>query len=267
METINETTMKANIEKLNTQMVGLVISEELLKNEELYLLPIIKDGKIGMINHNAEIVIPTIYDKIPTNCFSENDYICVWQGRKKGVLNAKGEEILPVVYDHICMGHGSEVFSVEKDYKHAVVNAKNEYVVEPGIYDYIGGFEKGFARVKIGKEPSNLKNNSNKWGLINEKGEVVLPVEYNSIWDFYGKNYPTIVLEKEGKKEFVRFEDLRKEIEIENDSSFCEESSYDYDFPSYGEYAGSYAQDYAGYDDDTISDAFDGDPDAYWNID
>ena len=35
----------------------------------------------------------------------------------------------------------------------------------------------------------------------------------------------------------------------------------------YGEYAGSYAQDVMGYSDDVIDDAFDGDPDAYWNID
>ena len=35
----------------------------------------------------------------------------------------------------------------------------------------------------------------------------------------------------------------------------------------YGEYAGSYAQDVGGYSDDVIDDAFDGDPDAYWNID
>lgn len=35
----------------------------------------------------------------------------------------------------------------------------------------------------------------------------------------------------------------------------------------YGEYAGSYAQDVMGYSDDVINDAFDGDPDAYWNID
>ena len=36
---------------------------------------------------------------------------------------------------------------------------------------------------------------------------------------------------------------------------------------SYGEYAGSYAQDVEGYSDDVIDDAFDGDPEAYWNID
>lgn len=36
---------------------------------------------------------------------------------------------------------------------------------------------------------------------------------------------------------------------------------------TYGMYAGSYAQDVEGYSDEAINDAFDGDPDAYWNID
>lgn len=35
----------------------------------------------------------------------------------------------------------------------------------------------------------------------------------------------------------------------------------------YGKYAGTYAQDEAGLSDDVIDDAFEGDPDAYWNID
>ncbi len=46
---------------------------------------------------------------------------------------------------------------------------------------------------------------------------------------------------------------------------------YDYDQEVYGthfgEYVGIYAQDVEGYSDDTINDAFDGEPDAYWNID
>lgn len=36
---------------------------------------------------------------------------------------------------------------------------------------------------------------------------------------------------------------------------------------THNDYNGSYAQDVMGYDDATISDAFEGDPDAYWNID
>lgn len=50
-----------------------------------------------------------------------------------------------------------------------------------------------------------------------------------------------------------------------------EDEYYDYDEDDYGthygEYVGTYAQDIAGYLDDEINDAFDGEPDAYWNID
>lgn len=54
------------------------------------------------------------------------------------------------------------------------------------------------------------------------------------------------------------------------DSDESEDFSYNFNEDygrSYGEYAGSYAQDVAGYSDDVIGDAFEGDPDAYWNID
>ena len=36
---------------------------------------------------------------------------------------------------------------------------------------------------------------------------------------------------------------------------------------TYDQFNGSYAQDVEGYDDETINDAFEGDPDNYWNID
>lgn len=40
-----------------------------------------------------------------------------------------------------------------------------------------------------------------------------------------------------------------------------------YDDYNESDFAGSYAHDIEGYDDQTIYDAFDGDPEAYWNID
>jgi hypothetical protein len=46
---------------------------------------------------------------------------------------------------------------------------------------------------------------------------------------------------------------------------------YDYDdyddYDTYDRYNGSYAQDVEGWSDQDIDDVFDGDPDAYWNID
>lgn len=44
--------------------------------------------------------------------------------------------------------------------------------------------------------------------------------------------------------------------------------SYYDDYDEYeSEYAGTYAHDVEGYSDEEIDTIFDGDPDAYWNID
>ena len=43
--------------------------------------------------------------------------------------------------------------------------------------------------------------------------------------------------------------------------------SHDYEETTYDMYNGSYAQDEMGYSDDDIDTIFDGDPEAYWNID
>ena len=56
--------------------------------------------------------------------------------------------------------------------------------------------------------------------------------------------------------------DEYEDYEVLHDDSYEEEYG-----THYGKYAGTYAQDVAGYSDDVIADAFDGDPDAYWNID
>ena len=57
------------------------------------------------------------------------------------------------------------------------------------------------------------------------------------------------------------------------ETDYYEDNIYDDEFyiqddePSYGRYAGTWAQDYGGYSDDDIDTIFDGEPDAYWNID
>ena len=46
-----------------------------------------------------------------------------------------------------------------------------------------------------------------------------------------------------------------------------EEEYYYEEERTYDNYKGSYAQDVEGWSDQDIDDVFDGDPDAYWNID
>ena len=48
---------------------------------------------------------------------------------------------------------------------------------------------------------------------------------------------------------------------------YIEEEGNFEESPSYDRYSGSYAQDEMGYSDEAIDTIFDGDPDAYWNID
>ena len=61
--------------------------------------------------------------------------------------------------------------------------------------------------------------------------------------------------------------EIHKHI-IFSDMAYYEEDYYDdYERPTYERYNGSYAQDVEGWSDQDIDDVFDGEPDAYWNID
>lgn len=71
------------------------------------------------------------------------------------------------------------------------------------------------------------------------------------------------VIEQVIKQEKKTVENNLKKISIAADND-----DWNDDYGShYGKYAGTYAQDEAGLSDDVIDDAFEGDPDAYWNID
>ena len=84
----------------------------------------------------------------------------------------------------------------------------------------------------------------------------------------------TITEIKEIKADFTISEEGKQKLADkfsiwENEQQQDDYDDYDdYDRrESYGQYAGSYAQDVKGLSDDFINDVLDGDPDAYWNID
>ena len=182
-----------------------------------------------------------------------------------------------------------------KNDKNGVIDIEGNVVVPFGKYAWIDGFDHGLARVhsygitkiKNGEchqykvsplkivdgeivanpEYKGEKLQPSKWGIINEKGEEVLPMEYDNIWKFYGKNRFSTRVEKDGKSRQVYFHDLNPNLPKRGIAQVGYTRNYNDYGRNYGEYAGSYAQDVMGYSDDVINDAFDGDPDAYWNID
>ncbi len=75
-------------------------------------------------------------------------------------------------------------------------------------------------------------------------------------WEKFSKMFPNKNYSDNGKCTYTEYTHIpnRKEYNY-------------YENESYGEYAGSYAQDVEGLSDDFINDALDGCSDAYWNID
>ena len=93
-------------------------------------------------------------------------------------------------------------------------------------------------------------------GLANERYVIVLPCVYDKILSV-----------KEKAKVLENGEEKEVPLRAYKNSRIIDWDTSDNYTVSYGRYAGSYAQDEMGYSDDDIDTIFEGDSDAYWNID
>lgn len=126
------------------------------------------------------------------------------------------------------------------------VMSGDKFVVPFGTYAWIDGYDHGLARVRTKGKTTycrnitaliDLENNSviedkqeiiesikkdiaehpeqfAKWGIIDEDGKEVLPLEYDAVWNFLGKNRKSTKVEKEGKSWDVFFSDLNPDLPI-----------------------------------------------------
>ena len=257
-----------------------------MPDDNRLLIPFTRGDKIGFVNKEGGIVVKPQFTMYYGDCYDESDNIRVavdnlygyprsggkvatYKRPMYGLINYKGETIFePSFYSLLPAIGNKKLYTVQNNnFEYAVLNIDGTVVVPFGKYSWIDGFDNGLARVKIGKVTNEQKDNGNKWGLINENGKEVLPLEYDDIWTFYGKKRVTTKVIKGNVAQNVILSEILGKDEVQEYD--CSSSNYyDDDYgTSYGKYAGTYAQDVEGYSDDVIDDAFDGDPDAYWNID
>ena len=110
------------------------------------------------------------------------------------------------------------------------------------------------------------------WVVKNVNGRICI-IEDSAIQEMKLIFPNFIITEEFESNRIMRINEFEGVVDDSND----EDEDYDYDDyddynfysekPTYGRYAGSYAQDEMGYSDDDIDTIFDGDPSAYWNID
>lgn len=264
-----------------------------IKNDDRFLLPFIQDTKIGFVNKEAEIVIPASYQFVLDDFYHEKSLVrvgetygygferksstpAVYHRKRYGLLKSNGDLLLPIEFEDIVM----PVFSnriVLRSYKqgYAVIDFNGNFIVPFGKYNYIDGYDTGVARVKLGKISNGLKETDAQWGIIDENGTEILKPIYSNIQNFYHKAQTFTRVESKEKIfefHFANHQLMPKGYQKEKDSKIqMEMNNYrslrEYRESTYNEYNGSYAQDVIGYSDQDIDDAFDGDPEAYWNID
>lgn len=166
------------------------------------------DGKYGFINAKGEVAVPFEFDK-PCGVFSDGMATYTDSTDNVGFIDRQGKIVIPAQYyyaekfsDGLAYVTNEEVMGfIDKSGK-LLIDTKNKF--SSG-----GGFTKGFC-VVVGADVELM-------GIINKKGETVVPVEYviNSLSDdMYvactsGDNYKYGAFTYDGKQSVpFEFDDL-----------------------------------------------------------
>jgi len=191
-----------------------------------------------------------------------------WEGGTKGVLSLNGIVVAPHKYDSIkLLENGLMQVCINRNW--GLLNSTGKELL-PVKYTKISDFRDGFATICLGGEyddselfSSRIKNG--KWGVINEKGELVVECIHNSE-SFHDLINP---LKERNKTESVYVKHLPHPQNILS-LSFSElpkvNSNIEYMHGYWGD-----DEDGSGYTSDEIDqmyrDAFDNNPELEWNID
>ena len=104
------------------------------------------------------------------------------------------------------------------------------------------------------------------WVMKNVSGRICI-IEYSAIQEMK-LIFPNFIITEEFERyRMMRINEYEGVVNDDYDDDYHDLYNSYSEKPTYGRYAGSYAQDEMGYSDDDIDTIFDGDPSAYWNID
>lgn len=221
-----------------------------------------RSSKYGLLNWKYECVTEPKYDEIIP--YKGKHWIEV---PRNAYSNAKGEYV-DVIFI-ICREKNTySLYNlqnckciIEKCEKIEYVLSYDEFIYIEFVKNRIMGYVSicGII-INTGDYDNVIKTRYNyivahngKIGALNGEGISIAPCIYDKI---VSNGHGELIGTLNGKEVVIN------PIPYIEDNDDCE-----YERPTYGRYAGSYAQDEAGYSDDDIDTIFESDPSAYWNID
>lgn len=212
--------------------VGTAIYQFVYKDifGEQYLAVVVnQDEKWGYINEKGKEVIPCEYDYahyVWTNGVTiigekteENK-----EGYKFGLIDAKGKMVIEPKYDRFGMGNGIIAMAEqvglndegESVFEWGFFNSQGEMITDFKYQDVESLFVNKNGLTVVSNTVDLNGNTINKYGVVNEKGEEIIPLEYTYIWvDENFGNKGLIPVEKQiGNSYLYGFVNYQNEREI-----------------------------------------------------
>lgn len=155
------------------------------------IFAVMKNGKVGYMNTQGKLVIPTIYDSMqdPDDKYDEtwsepvsNGRILVKKNGKFAIIDTSNKVVMPFTDKYAVIESITEGMApvMSKSGKWGFINTYGKEVIAPqydgtnGHFGGVYGFSQGLAGMKKG----------NKWGYITKSGKVAIPFVYDEIRPF-----------------------------------------------------------------------------------
>ncbi|MBD5355488.1 MAG: hypothetical protein HDR88_00540 [Bacteroides sp.] len=158
-----------------------------------------KDGKYGLLDQDLNIIVEPKYENIIDFDDTEGLILLVMSGGKQGVVDKNGNWLIPAEYDRIYLYPKDHYMQLEKDSRYGLADMKGRIIVDDmEVWDL--SFEFGLIWIRLqdgieirradnttifkGKDAKIFRNiilvssEGKLWGVINNKGEELLPQEF-----------------------------------------------------------------------------------------
>ena len=145
--------------------------------------------KTKVLNEKNQEIF-TNYDKVEAiankdennNLWYEENILKVEKNGKYGIINSTGKELTSIEYDEITASAGiKNSLKVKKDNKYGIINEDGKVVIPTSYADI----------EEIGKDNKSgfiVKNENNKYGVIDYSNNVILNCDYNKIYKIHSND-------------------------------------------------------------------------------
>ena len=155
-----------------------------------------QNGKYGLINFEGKKLVDAVYDEIDSLPYKEGELI-VKQNEKCGLININGKKIIKTEYDEI---NSDQYYTNEENYNHSgyIVSNKTQEGYRYGYIDYKAKLILPVEYNEINKvsEEYLICAKNGQYG-VNKNQENIIKNEYQSIR--YDQNNKAFIVEKSGK--------------------------------------------------------------------